>query len=238
MPSKDIFGWDMGLSLSAILGGGTLPISLMVPSSNTYSDPDDNFIGDILDPNETVDSLPVTLVLGATLNVTYTPTGGSLTGPIPISGYIVVATGLLDTIIRFVPEDPDSVDPNLISGSFLLGSSTVAIGATTNFEICFGAGTMILTDCGERPIEQLKVGDLVQTMDNGLQTIRWIHANTVPARADLAPIEFRVGALGNTKDLTVSPQHRMLINDWRALTLFGEREVLATAKSLVNDTSI
>ena len=57
-------------------------------------------------------------------------------------------------------------------------------------------------------------------------------------QAAMAPILIRKGALGNTRDLRVSPQHRMLLSGWHAEVLFGEREVLATAKSLVNDHSI
>jgi hypothetical protein len=44
--------------------------------------------------------------------------------------------------------------------------------------------------------------------------------------------------LGNARDLRVSPQHRMLLRGWQAGLLFGETEVLATAKSLVNDSTI
>jgi len=46
------------------------------------------------------------------------------------------------------------------------------------------------------------------------------------------------GALGNTRDLVVSPQHGILIEDYRAELLFGEHSVLARAKDLVDDVAI
>lgn len=104
--------------------------------------------------------------------------------------------------------------------------------------VCFTAGTLIKTQSGERPIEELAAGDMVITMDHGPQPIRWIGSSKRPAIGDLAPILIRKGALGNTRDLRVSPQHRMLLSGWQAEVLFGESEVLATAKSLVNDHSI
>ena len=75
-------------------------------------------------------------------------------------------------------------------------------------------------------------------MDRSYQPIRWIGSSKRPATGDLAPILIRKGALGNSRDLRVSPQHRMLLQGWQAEMLFGEEEVLATAKSLVNDHSI
>jgi hypothetical protein len=79
---------------------------------------------------------------------------------------------------------------------------------------------------------------MVLTMDHGYQPIRWIGSSKRAATGDLAPILIRKGALGNNRDLRVSPQHRMLLQGWQAEMLFGELEVLATAKSLLNDHSI
>jgi len=44
--------------------------------------------------------------------------------------------------------------------------------------------------------------------------------------------------LGNDRDLLVSQLHRMLITDWRAELMFGEPEVLAAAKHLINGDTI
>lgn len=103
---------------------------------------------------------------------------------------------------------------------------------------CFAQGTRIETASGLRNIESLKAGDLVRTLDNGFQPIRWIGSSTQPATGDMAPIRFSKGALGNDRDLLVSPNHRMLLADWRAEMLFGLPEALVPAKSLINDESI
>ncbi len=104
--------------------------------------------------------------------------------------------------------------------------------------VCFTAGTLIRTDTGERPIEDLVVGDLVLTQDRGYQPIRWIGSSKHLAVGNVAPILIKKGALGNTRDLRVSPQHRMVVQGWMAELYFGVSEALATAKSLVNDHSI
>lgn len=104
--------------------------------------------------------------------------------------------------------------------------------------VCFTIGTLIQTPKGAVLIETLKPGDLVQTLDHGPQVLRWIGQRTVPALGKFAPICFSKGALDNTRDLLVSPQHRMLITGWNAQLLFGTSEVLVPATALVNDTTI
>ncbi len=103
---------------------------------------------------------------------------------------------------------------------------------------CFTTGTKIMTVSGEVAVEDLKIGDLVNTMDNGVQPIRWIGRRTVQGTGNLAPVVFKAGSMGNNRDLRVSPQHRMLVNDWRAETLFGEFEVLSAAKHFVNGDTV
>ncbi|MHA3980950.1 Hint domain-containing protein [Halovulum sp. GXIMD14794] len=98
--------------------------------------------------------------------------------------------------------------------------------------ICFTRGTMILTDRGEVAVEDLEAGDMVLTRDRGAQPLRWVGSRTVPAEGALAPITIKAGVLGNDRDLTVSPAHRVLIEGWKAEALFGQREVLATARQL------
>lgn len=108
-----------------------------------------------------------------------------------------------------------------------------------NFDIvCFARGTLIATDRGEVAIEDLRAGDMVQTMDHGFQAIRWIGSSTVPARGKLAPVVIRKGTLGAERDLRVSPQHRMLLRGWQVDLLVSEPEALAPAINLVNGDTI
>jgi hypothetical protein len=104
--------------------------------------------------------------------------------------------------------------------------------------ICVARGTLIHTPAGGVPVERLSEGDLVLTLDAGPQPIRWIGSRRVEATGRNAPIRIRAGALGNLRDLWVSPNHRMLLRGPRAELLFGEPEVLVAAKHLVNDGSI
>jgi hypothetical protein len=106
---------------------------------------------------------------------------------------------------------------------------------------CFTAGTLIATDQGERPVENLAVGDRVMTLDNGVQPIRWIGMRTLSAseldRApNLRPICIAAGALGDGlphQPLVVSPQHRCLVRSRIAERMFGSLEVLIAAKHLL-----
>lgn len=103
---------------------------------------------------------------------------------------------------------------------------------------CFVKGTLIETESGPLPVECLRVGDLVRTLDHGNQPIRWIGRRTVSGHDTLAPIRVDAGALGNHRPLLVSPQHRLLLSDWRTEVLFGQSQVLVAAKHLVDGRAI
>jgi len=104
--------------------------------------------------------------------------------------------------------------------------------------ICFAAGTLIRTPSGERRIEKLRPGDEIVTLDRGPQVLRWIGRDTVRASGQLAPILFSKGVVGNYHDLRVSPWHKMIWKGAAARKHFGQSEVLATARSLVDDCRV
>ena len=100
--------------------------------------------------------------------------------------------------------------------------------------ICFMPGTLIEAPDGWRAVETLRTGDLVSTVGGRAMRVRWIGRQTVsrifgdPMR--VLPIRIKRSALGENlpkRDLLVSPDHALLIND-----------VLVQAGALVNGTSI
>lgn len=103
---------------------------------------------------------------------------------------------------------------------------------------CFVRGTMILTEHGEKAVEDLVAGDRIETRDNGLQELRWIGSRKVAAEGRFAPIAIEAGTFGMHRRLVVSPQHRVMLTHWMAELMFGEDEVLVAAKDLVNDCSV
>jgi len=175
------------------------------------------------------------LMTGAMRSFTNTSTGEVHNIPFMFNdGEFVFSSG---SLLLFAMTKPPLVDGATYTIRVVSGDGTTP---WTDFApVCFTSGTRIATVSGDRCIEDLVAGDLVLTMDRGYQPIRWIGSSKRPATGDLAPILIRKGALGNDRDLRVSPQHRMLLQGWQAEMLFGkEEEVLATAKSLVNDHSI
>ena len=104
--------------------------------------------------------------------------------------------------------------------------------------ICVARGTLIHTPDGPQYVETLREGDMVLTLDDGAQEIRWIGSRKVSALGENAPIRFAAGAIGNYRDLYVSPNHRMLVTGAKAELLYGSDEVLVAAKHMVDDRRV
>jgi hypothetical protein len=106
--------------------------------------------------------------------------------------------------------------------------------------VCFMRGTLIHTPNGTTLVEDLTVGDRVETSDHGLQSIRWIgsrklDAIVLTANRKLHPVRITAGALDRgipEQDLLVSRQHRMLVSSKRVRSISGEDEVLISAIKL------
>lgn len=230
----------MGYNISDIggnTGGGpdvwTATLDLSDPSASTVSG-DFNvlltFGGGFIDVGE-ADSYSFSAVSN--------PAYGSVVGD-PVDGTYtftvdrdaVIASGS-DQVISFTVTGTSGGDTD---------SDTVVI----TILICVARGTLIRTPDGLVPVENLQIGDLVATLDRDPQPVRWIGSRKISAQ-DLAqdpdnyPIRLRAGALGPgspSRDLLVTQNHRIFLQDWRAELLFGESQVLVPAKSLLNDSTI
>ncbi len=85
---------------------------------------------------------------------------------------------------------------------------------------CFGAGTLILTPLGERPVETLAAGDTAVTLLGGGGAIIWVGTRTVdcarhPEPEAVWPVRVRAGAFGPgapRRDLFLSPDHAVFVD--------------------------
>lgn len=84
---------------------------------------------------------------------------------------------------------------------------------------CLTRGTLVSTAAGEVPVEELRQGDMLRTLDHGLQPVKLILRRRI-TRQDLArnsrlyPVRIGKGALGSglpARELLVSRQHRMAV---------------------------
>lgn len=167
--------------------------------------------------------------------------GDSVTVNVPGVGNVTY-TGttfyLADGRRFFTPTDGQVLQ----NGTFVSSSwvtADVPLDVTTDLgPTCFGAGTLIETVSGPRPVEEIKPGELVLTRDGGPREVLWLAHRRHAARGKAAPVRIAAGAMGNRADLVVSQQHRMLVTGWRAELYLGADEALVAARHLVNGTDI
>lgn len=123
----------------------------------------------------------------------------------------------------------------------IYGTSTMNVTITIQGNFCFAAATRVQTAEGLRAIETIKVGDLVERLDHGLQPVRWAGRQSHSAQVlQLAPklrgIVIGKGALGHglpRADVCVSRHHRIMLQSDLALRLFGQAQVLVPAHRLI-----
>lgn len=98
-------------------------------------------------------------------------------------------------------------------------------------------GTLVETEHGYRPIEQLQLGDLVLTADNGFQPIRWLVKQELPEVGNFRPIKLCAPYLGLDQDVIVAKNQRIFFGGAEAEYLFGENAVLVEAHRLLGHPS-
>ena len=194
-----------------------------------------------------------TLPIGTGATVTVTAVGspgtnGSQTVSFVIAGsQIPAVNGLTLTGTTIGVDANDFLVQGFVLGvpaTFYVSNSAVSPGSTTVQPVsanvpytpaCYCAGTLIRTERGDVPVEDLAIGDQIVTQSGALEPIRWIGTRSyqgrfLAGRRNLLPIRFRAGSLGTgipARDLLVSPKHAMLLDG-----------VLVAAELLVNGTTI
>lgn len=124
-------------------------------------------------------------------------------------------------------------DGNLPQGTLNFSTSN---GYNAPNPVCFVRGTLIKTAEGYKPIEDIAVGELLETSSGELLPVKWLGHRTVGCKgfsSGNSPVRIRAGALGASrpfKDLLVSPGHRI------HFTLLDD--VFVTASSIINGSTI
>ncbi len=105
--------------------------------------------------------------------------------------------------------------------------------------VSFLAGTHLTLANGKQvPVELLSVGDMLLTRDHGPQPIRWIGFQTRRAVGAAAPVRITEGTLNTSRDLRLSPQHRLFIWQRSDELGTGRAEVMVKAELLVNGATV
>ncbi|PSL16564.1 Hint domain-containing protein [Shimia abyssi] len=218
---------DSSYDSSLLIASGSVQTTLIANTDTVNIAPDGEQTVDLLANDTGTGSLTITHINGQ---------------PAVVGVPIVLANGQSITLNAdgtvFIEADGDEETVNF-TYTIADGSGNTDVGfVTLNQAPCFVSGTLMRTPNGEVPIEYLEPGDLVETLDNGPQPIRWSGQRRVRAEGKLAPIRITDGAFGDHRSLLLSPLHRVLINNAWAQLLFGQDEVLMAARDLVNDHSV
>lgn len=110
----------------------------------------------------------------------------------------------------------------------------------------FCQSTTLMTVEGEQPVDWLRAGDRVMTRDHGFQKIVWTGRTIVPAdelneTPELQPIRIAANSIDAqtpTRDLLLSPKHRVLLRSPQIELLFAADEVIAPIKAFENGDDI
>ncbi|MFO1140510.1 MAG: Hint domain-containing protein [Paracoccus sp. (in: a-proteobacteria)] len=186
------------------------------------------------------DTFTLTMTDGGTGN--FTVDGSSGIGSTADFDTLLIGSGLT-YVLGSMQKTPDP-DGNSFSGSFRVtdgtNTYTVNFSEIESLPNCYARGSRIETRHGLVPVEELRVGDMVRTRDNGYKAISWIgsrsFANDGSAGMQrISPYRIRAGAFGEgvpARDLYLSPQHRVLVRSRIARRMFGQDEVLVAVKHL------
>ena len=131
--------------------------------------------------------------------------------------------------------DSNATPPHSVTLDYTFNDGGEEAKGSVEFVACYCAGTLILTDRGEVPVETLEIGDRVVTMNGEERPIKWIgtrgySGKFAAGQKHILPICIKAGALGDDmprRDLWISPHHAMYL-----------RGLLIEAQDLVNGLTV
>ncbi|MCB1359613.1 MAG: Hint domain-containing protein [Rhodobacter sp.] len=99
------------------------------------------------------------------------------------------------------------------------------------------AGSLVATDLGWLPVEDLRPGDRVVTFDHGMRPLKSVSVATLWTAAQEAPraawpLSIPARALGNRTEMQVLPEQALLIESDAAETLYGDAFTVVSAGAL------
>ena len=132
------------------------------------------------------------------------------------TGILTVDVGGADRTLSF--RDGKAFSAGAFSAA---GGNDIAVTPTA----CFATGTKILTARGELPVEDLRPGERVATLDGRLAPVRWLGCRQVAPEAharpsDVRPVRVAAHAFGADRPhrtLWLSPDHAVFLADQAAL---------------------
>ncbi len=226
MPTFNVTGW-----IWSSTGSPTTLLPVTITDDDANLSP---YFTDDFTENLTIGGTTYNNPQAGTFELTFTDSGGTS----HTEDFLLFYTG---SNFIFVPLPGSEFDSGSIVTS-LGGWQDWTTGPLWSDVVCFTSGTSILTPTGPKLIDSLAVGDLVLTKDNGIQAIRWIgkkylSRSELQAAPHLRPVTIKKDAYGAgvpNRDVSFSPQHRILYSDPAASLAFGSRDVLVPAKGLID----
>jgi hypothetical protein len=114
-------------------------------------------------------------------------------------------------------------------------SSSSGPGGALEFDVCFAAGTHILTPGGEVAVENLQVGDLVVTADGAEHPVKWLGHRSVDLRGRKNPDQHYLVRIKEGAFAPNVPQRDLLVTQEHCIFVDGG---LIPARMLVNGRSV
>ncbi len=177
------------------------------PVGNYASDPPDNMGSIVQDPD--IKHYGTQVLIGNQFDASVLQAAATAYA----AGNEAGAVGILAAAVQFHLLGHYAEDLGL---TLDIDRSAVALGQAP---ACYAEGTRIATTTGEVPVEALRPGDMVRTLDGAVRPVCWtghrrVRCTGSPAAVALAPYRVMAGAFGPglpSRDLLLSADHALFV---------------------------